>query len=160
MRTGSSELVWLKGGVYITFFYCKQKYNIVLLILINQEVFFMKKFRMSAETARVLFEAKDGYLFWADSSAVSEVVRGRRVGTASKNFEQTVYLGNLYDTSDLLYLVEHGEWPPYEELQKALKTKKQKNSLAKREHRVQDNKMQNLIADRLAAIEDELRGDA
>ena len=120
----------------------------------------MKKFRMSAEIARVLFDAKDGYLFWADSSAVSEVVRGRRVGTASKNFEQTVYLGNLYDTSDLLHLVEHGEWPPYEELQKALKTKKQKNSLAKREHRVQDNKMQNLIADRLATIEDELRGDA
>lgn len=120
----------------------------------------MKKFRMSAEIARVLFEVKDGYLFWSSSSSVSEVVRGRRVGTASKNFEQTAYLGNLYDTSDLLYLVEHGEWPPYEELQKSLKTKNQKKSLAKREDRMaQDHKMQKIIADRLTVIESILRGE-
>ncbi len=120
----------------------------------------MKKFRMSAEIARVLFEVKDGYLFWSSSSSVSEVVRGRRVGTASKNFEQTAYLGNLYDTADLLHLVEHGEWPPYEELQKSLKTKNQKKSLAKREDRMaQDHKMQKIIADRLTVIESILRGE-
>lgn len=120
----------------------------------------MKKFRMSAEIARVLFEAKDGVLFWSDNGAVNEAVRGRRVGATSSNFEQTSYLGNRYDTADLLYLVERGEWPPYEELKKALKTKKQKNSPAKRDSRTYGREMQNLIADRLAAIEDELRGDA
>ena len=88
----------------------------------------MKKFRMSAEIARVLFEAKDGVLFWADNGAVNEAVRGRRVGATSSNFEQTSYLGNRYDTADLLHLVERGEWPPYEDTKKDSKPKCKKRT--------------------------------
>jgi hypothetical protein len=158
MRTGLGGLVWLKGGVYITFFYCKQKYNIVLFILINQEVFFMKKFRMSAEIARVLFEAKDGVLFWADNGAVNEAVRGRRVGATSSNFEQTSYLGNRYDTADLLHLVERGEWPAYEDTKKGLQAKVQKKNTVKRDSRTYSREMQDVIAERLSVIESMLRG--
>lgn len=120
----------------------------------------MKKFRMSAEIARVLFEAKDGVLFWANNNAVNEAVRGRRVGSAANNFEYTAYLGNRYDTADLLYLVERGEWPPYEDTKKGLQAKVQKKNTAKRDSRTYSREMQDVIAERLSVIEGMLRGDA
>ena len=106
------------------------------------------------------FEAKDGVLFWADNGAVNEAVRGRRVGTASKNFEQTSYLGNRYDTADLLHLVERGEWPAYEDTKKGLQTKVQKKNTVKRDRFLADEDMQEVIIERLSIIEDILRGDA
>ena len=120
---------------------------------------FMKKFRMSAEIARVLFDAKDGVLFWADNGAVNEAVRGRRVGATSSNFEQTSYLGNRYDTADLLHLVERGEWPAYEDTKKGLQAKVQKKNTAKRDSRTYSREMQDVIAERLSVIEDMLRGE-
>lgn len=119
----------------------------------------MKKFRMSAEIARVLFKAKDGVLFWADNGAVSEAVRGRRVGATSSNFEQTSYLGNRYDTADLLHLVERGEWPAYEDTKKGLQAKVQKKNTAKRDSRTYSREMQDVITERLSVIEDMLRGE-
>lgn len=118
---------------------------------------FMKKFRMSAEIARVLFEAKDGVLFWADNGAVNEAVRGRRVGATSSNFKQTSYLGNRYDTADLLHLVERGEWPAYEDTKKGLQAKVQKKNTVKRDSRTYSREMQDVIADRLTVIESILR---
>ncbi|WP_298065190.1 hypothetical protein [uncultured Acinetobacter sp.] len=120
----------------------------------------MKKFRMSAEIARVLFEVKDGYLFWANNGEVYETVRGRRVGSAANNFEYTAYLGNRYDTADLLHLVEHGEWPAYEDTKKGLQTKVQKKNTVKRDRFLADEDMQEVIIERLSIIEDILRGDA
>lgn len=120
----------------------------------------MKKFRMSAEIARVLFEVKGGVLFWADNGAVHETARGRRAGSASSNFEHTSYLCNRYDTADLLHLVERGEWPAYEDTKKGLQGKIQKKNTAKRDSLAVGQEMQDVIAERLSVIEDMLRGDA
>ncbi len=76
----------------------------------------MSQFRMTDEIATILFTVKNGMLYWSHSDAVYEPVRGKRVGSASTGHNITTVMGNGYATADIVYLIEHGEWPAYEEI--------------------------------------------
>lgn len=76
----------------------------------------MVEFRMTAEKAKALFEIKDGGLYWSHIEAVYEPVRGRLAGWSNGGQNIVVKaLGNFYAASDLLHLIENGEWPCYED---------------------------------------------
>jgi len=77
----------------------------------------MIHFRMTAEKARVLFNVKDGELYWAENEAVFESVRGKLAGWSGKGGNKVVTaMTCCYATSDLVCLIESGEWPCYEDM--------------------------------------------
>ena len=77
----------------------------------------MARFEMTAARARLLFELKDGVLFWADNEAVSERMRGKRAGTKERSgaYILVACLGEVYSLAHLRYLIENGRWPKYED---------------------------------------------
>ena len=76
----------------------------------------MAKFKMTDEIATILFVVKNGMLYWSNSEAVYEPVRGRRSGALSNGYKITSAMGHSYATADLVHLIEHGEWPAYEDM--------------------------------------------
>ena len=76
----------------------------------------MARFRMTDEVASVLFEVKNGMLYWSHSEAVYDPVRGKRVGSAKDQYKVTTVMGNIYSTVDLVHLIKNGEWPAYEDM--------------------------------------------